>query len=384
MIGFNKPYLTGKEISYIQQAVLLEKLSGNGFFTKKCQEFFTERYGFKKTLLTHSCTAALEMAALLIDIKPGDEVIMPSYTFVSTANAFLLRGASIIFADSNPINPNIDIKHIAKLVTPNTKAIVVVHYAGIACDMDAIMELAAANGIYVIEDAAQAVDSFHKDKPLGSIGHLSAFSFHETKNIIAGEGGMLVINDKRFIERSEILWEKGTNRVAFSRNEVNKYNWVDIGSSFLPSELTAAFLWAQLECLDEIQDRRKKIWRQYYDRLKILDEKSLVKLPALDTFATNNAHMFYLITNNAAERSKLISFMKENDVQCIFHYLPLHESPYFTTHHNKGKTEQLENTQRYGSCLVRLPLYFELTDDQLTIVTNHILSFYGVGLAESS
>ncbi|MCB0513731.1 MAG: dTDP-4-amino-4,6-dideoxygalactose transaminase, partial [Bacteroidetes bacterium] len=280
MINFNKPYFTGKETEYIQQAVQSGKISGDGMFTKKCHQFFESKYGFKKCLLTTSCTDALEMAAILIDIKEGDEVIMPSFTFVSTANAFVLRGANIIFADSYFDNPNIDADAIEQLITPKTKAIVVVHYAGMACDMDKIIELANKYKLFVIEDAAQAIDSFYiskgTKKPLGSIGHLAAFSFHETKNIISGEGGMLVINDERFIERAEIIREKGTNRSKFFRGEVDKYGWVDIGSSFLPSDIIAAFLYAQLENLDAIQTKRKEIWNSYFEGLKTLEERKLI------------------------------------------------------------------------------------------------------------
>ena len=273
-IPFNKPYMTGKETQYIEQAVNSGKISGNGLFTKKCQDFFENKYGFIKCLLTTSCTDALEMAAILLNIKQGDEVIMPSFTFVSTANAFVLRGAKIIFADSKKDHPNIDENLLESLITPKTKAIVVVHYAGVACEMDTIMSLAKKHNIYVVEDAAQAIDSFYKGKPLGSIGHLSAFSFHETKNIQCGEGGMLAINDEQFKERAEIIWEKGTNRSAFFRGEVNKYGWVDIGSSFLPSEISAAFLWAQLESLDKIQNKRKEIYKHYQNELKSLGKQT--------------------------------------------------------------------------------------------------------------
>ena len=252
-IPFNKPFLTGKEAHYLYQAVSSGKISGNGMFTKKCHDFFEEKYGFKKVLLTTSCTDALEMAAILLDIKEGDEVIMPSYTFVSSANAFVLRGAKIVFADSSAENPNLDATKIEALITPKTKAIVPVHYAGIACDMDMIMDIAHRHNLSVVEDAAQAIDSFYNGRPLGTIGHLAAFSFHETKNIISGEGGMLAINDERFLRRAEIIWEKGTNRAEFFRGEVNKYGWVDIGSSFLPAEIIAAFLYAQLESLETIQ-----------------------------------------------------------------------------------------------------------------------------------
>ena len=263
MINFNEPYCTGNEPKYIQDAINRGKLSGNGYYTKKCQHFLEEKLGVKKCLLTTSCTDALEMCAILLDIQPGDEVIMPSYTFVSTANAFVLRGAKIVFCDSRPDHPGMDESLIEGLLTEKTKAIVPVHYAGVACDMDKIMSIAKQHDLFVVEDAAQAIDSHYKGKPLGSIGHLAAFSFHETKNISSGEGGALIINDDRFLERSEIIWEKGTNRSAFWRGEVDKYGWVDIGSSFLPSEITAAFLWAQLESLEKIQEQRKSIWNAY-------------------------------------------------------------------------------------------------------------------------
>lgn len=372
MIGFNKPYITGKEFEYISEALKLQKLSGNGYFTKRCHEFFQERYGFQKVLLTHSATAALEMAAILIDIKPGDEVIVPSYTFVSTANAFMLRGAKIVFADSSDKNPNIDPDHVEALVTAKTRAIVVVHYAGVSCNMDRIMTIAKKHDLYVVEDAAQAIDSYYKGRPLGSIGHLAAFSFHETKNIISGEGGMLVINDNRFIERSEIIWEKGTNRAAFSRREVNKYNWVDIGSSFLPSEITAAFLYAQLEQIENIQSIRKKIWEKYYEGCR--DFIDYLTLPFIDDFATNNAHLFYVLCKDEKERDAFIKSMASAGIQAIFHYLPLHSSPYFT---QLSKTQQpLPQADRYGRSLVRLPLYAELNSEQIQHVLTHIRSFY--------
>ena len=271
LIDFNRPYLTGKETHYIYEAVSTGKISGNGAFTKKCQQFFESTYRFKKALLTTSCTDALEMAAILTDIQPGDEVILPSYTFVSTANAFVLRGAKLVFADSCNNEPNMDADKIEELITDKTKVIVPVHYAGVSCDMDKIMEVAEKHNLFVVEDAAQAVDSYFKDRPLGGIGHLSAFSFHETKNIISGEGGMLVINDDRFIQRAEIIWEKGTNRSAFFRGEVDKYGWVDVGSSFLPSEVVSSFLYAQLENIGDIQGRRKAIWNTYYEGLKSVD-----------------------------------------------------------------------------------------------------------------
>ena len=374
MIDFNRPHLTGKETHYIYQAVADGKLSGNGVFTKKCQQFFEERYGFKKCLLTTSCTDALEMAAILCDIQLGDEVIVPSYTFVSTALAFVRAGAKIVFADSMQSNPNIDAEKIEALITPRTKAIVPVHYAGVACDMDRIMEIATRHNILVVEDAAQAIDSRYKGRPLGTIGHLSAFSFHETKNIIAGEGGMLCINDERFIRRAEIIWEKGTNRAEFFRGEVNKYGWVDTGSSFLPSEVIAAFLWAQLENLDEIQSRRKHLWELYNTGLSPLVSRLSpnLALPNLPDYATNNAHMFYFVCNNLEQRTALIRHLKEHDIQAVFHYLSLHSSPYYADKHD-GR--DLPECDRYADCLVRLPLFYDLTDEQALYIIDTIKSF---------
>lgn len=362
MIPFNKPYLTGKEAHYMYQAVYKGKLSGNGDFTKACQHFFEQRYGFRKCLLTTSCTDALEMAAILCNLQPGDEVIVPSYTFVSSALAFVRVGAKIVFADSCPNNPNIDPNKIESLITPRTKVIVPVHYAGVACDMDVIMDIANRYGIIVVEDAAQAVDSYYKGKPLGGIGHLAAFSFHETKNVIAGEGGMLVVNDPRFIRRAEIIWEKGTNRAEFFRGEVNKYGWVDTGSSFLPSEVVAAFLYAQLEHLDQIQSRRKKLWQCYYDNLKYLADVPGFSLPDIPDYATNNAHMFYIVCPSLEIRSNIINRLKANDVLAVFHYLSLHSSPYYKDKHD-GR--ELPNCDRYADCLLRLPLYYELKENEI-------------------
>lgn len=374
-ISFNKPYLTGKETDYIKDAVNAGKISGNGKYTQLCHKFFEEKYEFSKCLLTTSCTDALEMAAILLDIQPGDEVIIPSYTFVSTANAFVLRGARIVFADSMSMNPNIDADKIEALISPKTKAIVVVHYAGIACDMDKIMGLAAKHNLYVVEDAAQAIDSFYigKDgikKPLGSIGHLAAFSFHETKNIISGEGGMLVINDERFKKRAEIIWEKGTNRSAFFRGEVDKYGWVDIGSSFLPSEIVAAFLYAQLEHLEDIQNRRKAIWVQYFEGLRPLQETGVIRLPHIPDYATNNAHMFYLVCNSLEQRTKIIDDLKKNNIHAVFHYLSLHKSPFYAAKHDK---RNLSMTDCYADRLVRLPLFFELSNEDVNKITSVIL-----------
>ena len=369
MIPFNKPYLTGKETKYLIDAVNLGQISGNGIFTKKCQGFFEERYGFKKTLLTTSCTDALEMCALLLNIKPGDEVIMPSYTFVSTAVAFVRQGAKIIFADSKSNHPGIDEDKIEDLITPKTKVVVPVHYAGVACDMDKIMTLADKYDLFVVEDVAQSIDSFYKGKPLGSIGHLGCFSFHETKNIQCGEGGMLAINDERFVKRAEIIWEKGTNRAAFWRGEVDKYGWVDIGSSFLPSDIIAAFLFAQLEHIEQIQKKRKEIWKQYYEALKPLEDKGFFKLPQIPEYATNNGHAFYLICRNEKERNELISHLKQNGVYAVFHYLSLHKSPYYK---NKHDGKELQNSDMYSDCLVRLPFYYELQTDDINKILNSL------------
>lgn len=375
MIPFNKPYLTGKEVHYMYDAVYTGKLSGNGKFTKMCQDFFQKKYGFKKCLLTTSCTDALEMAAILIDIKSGDEVIMPSYTFVSTSNAFVLRGAKIIFADSRKDHPGINEDQIESLITSKTKAIVPVHYAGVACDMEKIMNIANKYNLYVIEDAAQAIDSYFTfsdgtTKALGSIGHLAAFSFHETKNIISGEGGMLAINDEKFSSRAEIIWEKGTNRSAFFRGDVDKYGWVDIGSSFLPSETIAAFLWAQLENIDDIQKKRKSIWIKYYNELKEWASKNDIQMPFVPDYATNNAHMFYLICKDIDQRCELIDKLKSKNIGAVFHYLSLHKSPYYES---KYEGDSLLMSDYYSECLVRLPMFYELNDIMMEQIIDNIV-----------
>ena len=382
-IPFNKPHLTGKETKYMLKAVQTGKLSGNGEFSKRCQQFFEERYGFRKCLLTTSGTDALEMCAMLCDLQRGDEVIIPSYTFVSTALAFLREGAKVVFADSMKRNPNLDANTLESLITPRTKVIVPVHYAGVACDMDAIMSIAQKHNLLVVEDAAQAIDSYYTSHithntlleehhtshikhntsdgnkvPLGGIGHLAAFSFHETKNITAGgEGGLLVVNDERFIRRAEIIWEKGTNRAEFFRGEVNKYGWVDMGSSFLPAEINAAFLWAQLENLDEIQNKRKALWETYYKLLTPLANKQYFKLPDIPDYASNNAHMFYLILPDLDRRTALIQHLKDNGVMAVFHYLSLHSSAYYADKHD-GR--DLPECDRYADTLVRLPMFYDL------------------------
>jgi dTDP-4-amino-4,6-dideoxygalactose transaminase len=378
IIPFNKPYITGKEVHYIYDAVASGHISGNGKYTKKCQQYFENNWGFKKTLLTTSCTDALEMCALLLDIQPGDEVIVPSYTFVSTAVAFVRQGAKIVFVDSRKGHPGIDEDKIEDLITSKTKVIVPVHYAGVACDMDKIMDIAERHNLFVVEDAAQAIDSYYRGKDgikqaLGTIGHLSAFSFHETKNIQCGEGGLLGVNDDRFVKRAEVIWEKGTNRAEFFRGEVNKYGWVDTGSSFLPSEITAAFLWAQLENLDALQKKRKEIWKQYYDGLKPLADKGCFKLPEIPDYGVNNGHMFYLVCPSLAERISLIAHLKENGVFAIFHYVSLHSSDFYTSKHD-GR--ELIKCDKFADCLVRLPMYYELGVEKIDFIINKIELLY--------
>ena len=313
------------------------------------------------------------MCAILLDIKEGDEVIAPSYTFVSTVNAFILRGAKIVFADSEINNPNIDISNLEKLITRKTKAIIVVHYAGIACEMDSVMALAKQYNLFVVEDSAQAIDSYYKHKPLGSIGHLATLSFHETKNIISGEGGMLIINDETFIERAEIIREKGTNRSQFFRGEIDKYNWIDIGSSFLPSDIIAAFLYAQLENLNHIQDRRKSIWQSYYKQLLPLKEAGKIQLPFIPEYSTCNAHLFYIICRNLQERTNLNNYLKDKNIGAIFHYLPLHKSPYYQDKHDQ---RTLPNCDKFSDCLLRLPFFCELGYYEQLFITDHIKLFY--------
>ena len=359
IIPFNKPYFTGKETEYIEEAVKNGHISGNGKFTKRCQDYLEKRYGFKKCLLTSSCTDALEMASILLNIQPGDEVIAPSFTFVSTINPFILRGAKIVFVDSRADHPGMDETKLESLITPNTKAIIPVHYAGVACDMDFIMELSAKYNLYIVEDAAQAINGYYtfsdgSVRPLGSIGHLATFSFHETKNIISGEGGMLVVNDEQFIQRSEIIWEKGTNRSAFFKGEVNKYGWVDVGSSYLPSDITAAFLWAQLEQMDEILENRRVIWNTYYDALKDWANTNQIVLPFIPSYSSNNAHIFYLVFNESFHRDNFIKFLKTSNIHSVFHYQNLHLSEFYLSQNPKV---ELTNCEKYTDKLVRLPLY---------------------------
>ena len=360
MIPFNKPFITGKEINYILDAVSTGHLSGNGKYTKLCQSYFENSLNVKKALLTTSCTDALEMAAILLNIKSGDEVIIPSFTFVSTALAFIRQGAKIIFADSRNDHPGMDENSIEALITEKTKAIVPVHYAGVSCDMDLIMKIARKYNLFVVEDAAQAIDSFYNNQPLGSIGTLGCFSFHETKNIQCGEGGLLIINDEQFLARSEIIWEKGTNRAQFFRGEVNKYGWVDIGSSFLPSDISAGFLYAQIEDLISIQSKRKQIWNAYFNGLKEWANYSNVQMPFIPSYASNNGHMFYIVCPTLEFRNSLITYLKENNIYSVFHYQSLHKSEYFYKQHDDRR---LEYADKYSDCLLRLPFFYDLNTD---------------------
>ena len=370
-IPLNKIYITGKELAYIKQAIDNGKLSGNGYFTKLCRDVFQKKFGFKNTLLTSSCTDALEMAAILLNIKSGDEVILPAYTFVSTANAFVLRGADVVFADSKPDSPNMDCQSVEKLLSNRTKAIVCMHYAGLPCDLDALMNLSEKYHIPVVEDAAHALGSYYERKSLGTFGALAAFSFHDTKNITCGEGGLLVVNDERYWQRAEIIWEKGTNRAQFSRGEINKYEWMDIGSSFLPSEITAAFLYAQLEEFDNIQSRRISIWNTYYDRLKSLEEKGRFKLPTPTD--KHSAHLFYLVCSSAEHRDQLKKHLNERGIGATFHYVSLHASPFYLSHHPQPI---LLNSEKFFNGLLRLPIYPELSDEDVRFVISSIYEFY--------
>ena len=353
-IAFNTPYLTGKEKEYIDKAIEKKNLSGDGDFTKYCSSWLEKTVCCKKALLVPSCTAALEMAAILLDIKPGDEVILPSFTFVSTANAFVLRGATPVFVDIRKDTLNIDESKIEAAITPKTKAIIVVHYAGVACEMDAIMSIANRNNIYVVEDAAQALMSKYNDKPVGSIGHLSTFSFHATKNIISGEGGALCINDSIFLERAEIIREKGTNRTNFLKGAVDKYTWLDIGSSYLPNEITAAFLWAQFEKSMEITQKRRAIWNKYHDHLSLLNQRSIL-MPRIPSSCYHNAHIYFLIFPTEAIKEKSQKFLRENNINTVTHYVPLHLSP---AGEKYGKiSESLAITEDMSSRILRLPLW---------------------------
>lgn len=370
IIPFNKPFLTGKEEVYVSQVLNSGKWGGNGYFTQLCEQFLEEKFGFNRCLLTTSCTSALEMAALLLDIKPGDEVIVPSFTFVSTANAFAAKGATIVFADSESDYPNLDIAHLSSLITTKTKAIVPVHYAGCACDMQELMRLANQHQIYVIEDAAQALGSMDRSVPLGSQGHMATFSFHETKHISCGEGGALVINDSSFIERAEIIREKGTNRSAFLRGVINEYSWVDIGSSYVLSELNAAVLWAQLNALDEIIEKRKIVLSDYNKEFNVLFEEGYLRAPE---HQTQVPHFFYAYCRNKMERDGLITYLKENGIQAAFHYLPLHLSSFASTHF---KTANLPNALQHSDTIIRLPFYTNMSHGEVREVSVQTTKFF--------
>lgn len=374
-IPFNKPFTIGPELEYITDAVARGHLSGDGHYTKLCHRWLEEKLGVKRALLTHSCTAALEMAAILCDIQPGDEVIMPSYTFVSTANAFVLRGGVPVFVDIRPDTLNLDEKLITAAITPKTRAIVPVHYAGVACEMDAIMAIARRHNLLVVEDAAQAVLADYKGRRPGAIGDLGCLSFHETKNVISGEGGALLINNPDLIERAEIIREKGTNRSKFFRGEVDKYTWVDIGSSFLPSELIGAFLWAQLERAEEIIARRRQLCAIYREALGDLASAGLITLPAPEPAGTaGNGHMFYLLTRDAASRSALLAHLKAAGVHAVFHYVPLHASP---AGRRFGRAAgALPVTENLADRLVRLPLFYNLGDDEARTIAGHVRGFF--------
>jgi len=375
MIPFNAPPVVGSELEYMQSAMASGKLCGDGGFTRRCQQWMEQRFGCKKVLLTPSCTASLEMAALLINIQPGDEVIMPSYTFVSTANAFVLRGATIVFVDIRPDTLNIDESKIEAAITEKTRAIVPVHYAGVACEMDAIMALAAKHQLFVIEDAAQGVMSRYKGRALGTIGHIGCFSFHETKNYTAGgEGGATLINDAALVERAEIIREKGTNRSQFFRGQVDKYTWRDIGSSYLMADLQAAYLWAQLEAAERVNQQRLRLWQRYYDALQPLAAQGRLQLPSLPDACEHNAHMFYIKLRDSDDRQALISWMKEAEILTVFHYIPLHSSPagqQFGRFHGEDRFTTVESER-----LLRLPLFYNLTDNNQNTVISSLLSFF--------
>lgn len=375
IIPFNRPYFSGREAYHVSVAAAQGHISGNGIFTQKCQQFFSQKYGFPFPLLTTSGTDALEMAALIAGIGPGDEVILPSFTFVSTANAFALRGARLVFADSLPDHPNIDLNHAAGLITPRTRALVVVHYGGMACQMDLALSLAEKHGLLLIEDAAHAIDASYQGKPLGSLGDLAAFSFHETKNISCGEGGMLCVNKQELQKKAEITWEKGTDRAAFKRGEVDKYTWRELGSSYLPSDMAAAFLYGQLENLDKIQSKRRHIYQLYGQYLKPLMDAGLCSLPIMPKDAVGNGHLFYLTCQDSNTREKLRQFLLQSGIQAVTHYVPLHSSPYMEQ--LQSVTPALPQADHWAATLLRLPFYYDLTEEQIQSVADKTAEFFG-------
>ncbi|WNZ21447.1 dTDP-4-amino-4,6-dideoxygalactose transaminase [Leptolyngbya sp. NK1-12] len=373
-VPFNNPLITGKELEYIRQAIVSKRTSGDGTFTKQCQAWLTQQLGCRMSLLTHSCTAALEMAAILADVQPGDEVILPSYTFVSTANAFVLRGATPVFVDVRPDTLNLDESKVEAAITPKTKVIAPVHYAGVSCEMDILKAIAERHNLLVIEDAAQGIRSFYKGKPVGSLGHLAAFSFHETKNVVCGEGGALAINDPALIERAEIIREKGTNRSKFFRGEVDKYTWVDVGSSFLPSDILAAFLLAQLEEVDLIIQQRMAIWNYYHQRLETLEQQEIARRPIIPADCQHNAHIYYLLVENLEVRTALIAHLKRKGIQSTFHYVPLHSAPAGLKY---GRTTgELSVTDDLSDRLIRLPLGAGMTLTEAKYVSEEVLAFF--------
>ena len=378
-ITFNKPCYTGNEDKYVLDAMRSLHISGNGPYTKRCEEWFENRLKCKRALLTPSCTHALEMAAMLIGIKPGDEVIVPSYTFVSTANAFVLRGAKAVFVDIRPDTMNVDENIIEDAITEKTKAICIVHYAGVGCEMDKIIKIANKYNLYVIEDAAQGMMATYKGKPLGTIGHLGAYSFHETKNYTsAGEGGLLIINDESFVERAEIIREKGTNRSQFFRGIVDKYTWVDIGSSYLMNDVSAAYLWGQLEMVEEVNEFRSRAWNRYYNGLLALQENGTIDLPTIPEHCAHNAHMFYIKAKNLEERTKLLAFLKENGIFAVFHYVPLHSSP---AGQKYGRFHGIDKfTTKESERLIRLPLFYGIKDEEIDYTISKIYEFYNIVL----
>ena len=375
MINFNVPPFVGNEIEYIRQAVQNYKICGDGAYTKKCNEWLEESTGTEKCLLTTSCTHALELAALLLDIKSGDEIIMPAFTFVSTADAFVMRGAKVVFVDIRPDTMNIDETKIEAAITEKTKAIVPVHYAGVSCEMDEIIRIAQKYNLYVVEDAAQGIMSTYKGKALGSIGDLGCYSFHETKNVSMGEGGALLINDSGYIELAEIIREKGTNRSKFFRGQIDKYTWVEKGSSYLPSDMNAAYLWAQLEKINEIIEWRMERWNQYYNLLKPLEEKGYIQLPYIPNTCQHNAHMFYIKTKDLATRSELIQYLKEKEIMAVFHYIPLHNAPAGLKYGRFVGEDKFTTSE--SERLLRLPMYYGLRKEQVEYVCESIIQFYG-------
>jgi dTDP-4-amino-4,6-dideoxygalactose transaminase len=372
-VPFNRIDISGNEERYLSEVLRSRQLAGNGVFSKRCARFFEKKFDIHKAFLTSSCTDALEMCALLLNLGPGDEVILPSFTFVSTANAFLLRGVTLKFADSAPDHPNMDLDHVEKLISPRTRAIVVVHYGGVACDMLRLRNLAMRHGARIVEDAAHSIDAYYNGRPLGSIGDLAAFSFHETKNVAAGEGGLLAVNDPALAERAEIIWEKGTNRCQFYRGEIDKYGWIDVGSSFLASELTAAVLWAQLERLEDLQKSRLRVWSRYHNVLSPYIKNNIVKVTPLPEYATNNAHLYAIICSSLQARTELLSHMRARGILATFHYQPLHNSPFFAPRYTG---EPLHNADRYGDCLLRLPVFAGMSDEELEAVVMALEEFY--------